>query len=208
MSKSLNLNTISKSIFIAFLVVLVFVMFSCNNADYYPKPRGYFRIDLPEKNYQTFDTIFPYQFEYPDFAQINFDGLNSKNPYWINIDYPRYRGRIHVSYKEIGDKNQLYRYTEDARNMAFKHAQKAIGIKESFFEHPENNVYGLAFEINGHDAASPYQFYITDSTQHFLRGALYFNVSPNNDSLEPVINFIVEDIGHMLSTFKWKESDK
>lgn len=184
-------------------VVMVLALFSCDNHEYYPKPRGYFRIELPEKTYRQFDSIFPYSFEYSKIAQINFNGLNPNDKYWMNIDYPRYHGRIHISYKSLEDQN-LYQFTEDAREMAFKHAPKAVGIKESLFNHPKNKVYGLAYTIDGRDVASPFQFYLTDSTRHFLRGALYFNVIPNNDSLQPVIDYVLEDINHMIDTFEWK----
>ncbi|MCF8364934.1 MAG: gliding motility lipoprotein GldD [Bacteroidales bacterium] len=188
----------------ALLVLFVVSMFSCNNSGYYPKPRGYLRINLPEKNYRQFDSVFPYRFEYARNARLNFEGLNPKNKYWMNIDYPRFKGRIHISYKPVNNQN-LYQFTEDARAMAFKHASKAIRIKESFFNDPAKKVYGLAYKIDGRDAASPYQFYLTDSTHHFIRGALYFNVVPNNDSLQPIIDFVLEDVKHMVRTFEWKE---
>lgn len=181
----------------------ILLLVSCNNEDYYPKPRGYLRIDLPEHTYQTFDSTFPYRFEYSQSAHITFDEYTRQNPYWMNVDYPRYKGRIHLSYKSL-EGRELYTFTEDAREMAFKHAPKAIGIKESYFTDPEDQVYGMAFTIEGKDAASPYQFYCTDSTNHFVRGALYFHVNPNNDSLQPVIDFIISDVEHMFQTFHWK----
>ena len=88
--------------------------------------------------------------------------------------------------------------------MVFKHAPKAVGIKESYINMPESKVYGIVYTIEGRDAASPFQFYLTDSTDHFVRGALYFNVVPNNDSLKPVIDYIIHDIDFLVSTFSWK----
>jgi gliding motility-associated lipoprotein GldD len=183
--------------------ILVFTTISCNNSEYYPKPRGYFRIDLPEKNYRRFDSIFPYSFSYPQYAKISFDEYTRNNPYWMNLDYPKYKGRVHLSYKSLKDYN-LYQLTEDAREMTFKHASKAVGIKESVFSNPKEKVYGLAYQIQGKDAASPYQFYLTDSTHHFIRGALYFNVVPNNDSLQPVIDLISQDLEYLANSFRWK----
>ena len=187
---------------ILLIFALVFIV-SCNHSNYYPKPRGFFRIDFPEKNYRIFDSIFPYKFEYPVYAQINFDKYTRQHQYWMNLDYPGYNGRIHISYKSL-ENHDLYQLTEDTHKMAFKHAPKAIGIKESLFINSKASVYGLAYKIEGSDAASPFQFYVTDSTHHFLRGALYFNVTPNNDSLQPVIDFILNDIDRMLNTFEWK----
>ncbi len=189
------------------LLVIIAMGFSCNNTEYYPKPRGFFRIELPEKDYRKFDSIFPYSFEYPKYANIKFDGLNPINKYWMNIDYDKYHGKIHVSYKSLNNQ-ELYHFTEDAREMAFKHASKAVGIKESVFSKPGKKVYGLAYRIEGRDVASPCQFYLTDSTHHFVRGALYFNVVPNNDSLQPVIEYVIKDINHLFETFEWKSLDK
>lgn len=185
------------------IVSAILMIVSCNNQEYYPRPKGYLRIDLPEREYRTFDSTFPYAFQYPQHAKITFDEYTRQNPYWMNLDYPQYKGRIHISYKSLDD-YALYTLTEDAREMAFKHAPKAIGIKESVFTNPQKDVYGIAYQIQGKDAASPYQFYLTDSTKHFIRGALYFNVVPNNDSLQPVIDLISQDLEHLVTSFRWK----
>ncbi len=197
------LFTFRNLLIVAVIASVIIIGSSCNNQEYYPKPRGYFRIDLPEGTYRTFDSTFPYAFEYPEYANIAFDEYTRQNPFWMNLDYPNFKGRVHLSYKSL-DYYDLYTLTEDARDMAFKHASKAIGIKESVFLNTQKNVYGLTYQIQGKNAASPYQFYLTDSTNHFVRGALYFNVVPNNDSLQPVINLIVQDINHLFDTFEWK----
>lgn len=204
LQKVLTGITIRQIITITIAFSVAFLVASCDNQEYYPKPRGYFRIDLPEKQYRTFDSIFPYSFQYPQYATISFDEYTRKNPYWMNLDYPKFKGRIHISYKPLQDYN-LYVLTEDARSMAFKHAPKAMGIKESLYANPQHNVYGMTYEIQGKDAASPYQFYLTDSTNHFIRGALYFNVIPNNDSLQPVIDLITQDIKNLFDSFAWQE---
>lgn len=189
-------------IIISFSWLALFIS-SCNQNDYSPKPRGYFRIDLPEKSYVQLDTNFPYIFEYPSYSVIKHDRYAPNRPYWINIAYPDYNGQIHLSYKQVN--GNLAKYVEDSYNMAMKHIPKASAIKETRIRKRKNSVYGITYRIGGTDVASPYQFYVTDSTNHFLRGALYFNIIPNNDSLEPVIDFVIGDIQHMLSTLKWKE---
>lgn len=167
-----------------------------------PKPRGFFRIDLPKKEYRLLDSIFPYKFEYPVYAKITGDPHAPDEPNWINIDFPRYKARIHLSYKAVN--NNLNVFAEDAHSMVMKHIPKASAIEEVRIDNDESNVHGLVYDIKGTGAASPYQFYITDSTKNFVRGALYFNTLPNNDSLAPVIDFIKEDITHMLETMSWK----
>jgi gliding motility-associated lipoprotein GldD len=186
------------SIYVSFFILS---LTGCNQ-DYSPKPRGYFRIDLPEKQYARFDSTYPYTFEYPVYAKVVPDTRTTSEPYWINIDFPRFRGRIYISYKPV--KSNLNEYLEDARTFVVKHIPKAEAIDDTLIYRPEDRVFGLVYYIRGSQAASPCQFFVTDSSAHFLRGALYFNVEPNNDSLAPVLTFIEEDVRHLVKTFKWK----
>lgn len=183
--------------FTFFLFAILFV--SCSN-NYAPKPRGYFRITLPEKNYQKADTTLPYTFEFPEYARLKPDNSGTQEPFWINLDFPRFNAKIHISYKPV--KDNLYQLLEDNRELAFKHTIKADAIKEQLFESPEKEVYGMLYEIEG-NTASPAQFFVTDSTRHFLRGSLYFNTVPNKDSIAPVLEFVKQDIIHLMETLTW-----
>jgi gliding motility-associated lipoprotein GldD len=185
---------------LVFICLAGTAFFSCDH-NYVPKPRGYFRIDLPEKDYRLFDTTYPYAFEYPVYTNIFPDTRSTSEPYWINIEYPQFKGTIYISYKTISD--NLVEYLEDSRSFVIKHIPKAESIEDSLIYRPEDRVYGLMYDIKGTGAASPCQFFVTDSSTHFLRGALYFRTTPNNDSLAPVIGFIREDILHLLATFQW-----
>lgn len=185
---------------IVLFFLLVFVFNSCDNP-YSPKPRGYFRIDLPEKKYKEFDTTFPYRFEYPVYAEISNDPHSPQEKYWINVNYVPFKATLHLSYKEID--GNLIDYLEDAHKMVVKHIPKADAIYDSLVVDRDRQVFGLIYELEGSGAASPYQFFLTDSVSHFLRGALYFNTVPNNDSLEPVIDFLTNDIDHLIETLKW-----
>jgi len=188
----------------ALIMSIIFSLFSLAGCDSVetPKPRGFFRIDLPEKEYRLLDSIFPYSFEYPLYARIAGDPNAPNEPNWINIEYPLFKAKLHLSYKTVN--NNLDIYSEDAHSMVMKHIPKASAIEEIRIDNDENNIHGLIYDIKGSGAASVYQFYITDSTEHFLRGALYFNTLPNNDSLAPVIDFLKADISHMLETARWK----
>jgi gliding motility-associated lipoprotein GldD len=177
-------------------------MASCGS-DYYPKPRGYMRIALPEKEYVKFDTTYPFTFEYPVYSQFVPDTDVNAEPYWFNIDFPQFNGQLNVSYKPID--NNVVKYLEDTRTLVMKHIPKANAIESKQFIDKENNIFGLTYSISGTEAASPFQFYLTDSTKNFVRGALYFNTVPNNDSLAPVIDFLKQDIIHMIETFRWKD---
>jgi gliding motility-associated lipoprotein GldD len=199
----------SPNIFFMILAPFFLYLFSCNTNYTADKKRGYFRIDLPKKEYRVFDTLdYPYSFEYPVYATITedstfFDG-KPENPWWINIDFPQFNGRIFVSYKEVG-KNKIDSLVDDAFKLSFKqHSQKASAIEREEI-HPASNVEGYYFTLEGNTATAN-QFFLTDKTKHFLRGALYFDATPNEDSISLVNNFIKADIWHMINTFKWREN--
>ena len=175
---------------------------SCDNKQYQPKPRGYFRIDFPEKEYVRLDTMKYYSFEYPVYSKVTPDYLSPQEKEWVNVEFPSHKGTIHVSYKTIND--NLNVYLEDSYLMMSKHLSRAMGIRDSIIINPEKDVYGLVYFLEGEGVASTLQFYLTDSTEHFLRGSLYFNVKTNNDSLAPVIDFITDDVRHMIETLEWK----
>lgn len=181
------------------------VAVSCNSG-YTPKPKGYFKIAFPEKKYRLFDQPgYPYSFEYPVYAAVvkdsTFFGKETENPWWINVDFPQFHGRIYVSYKEIG-KNKFDTLIKHAFELTGKHTSKAYSIEDTAVVTP-NHVHGVMFTVGG-DVATANQFFLTDSTRHFLRGALYFDATPNADSLGIVNNFLLQDMKHLINTFRWK----
>lgn len=184
------------------LVINCTLFSSCDDKQYQPKPRGYFRIDFPEKEYVRLDTMKYYSFEYPVYSKVTPDYLSPQEKEWVNVEFPSHKGTIHVSYKTIND--NLNVYLEDSYLMMSKHLSRAMGIRDSIIINPEKDVYGLVYFLEGEGVASTLQFYLTDSTEHFLRGSLYFNVKTNNDSLAPVIDFITDDVRHMIETLEWK----
>ena len=169
-----------------------------------PKPLAYFRIDLPEKKYDVFRDDCPFEFEYPsNYAVVLPDSQPNAEPCWKNIVYPRFRAELNLSYKRIDTAGSLEKYLDDSWELATKHQIKASGMPETLIKRDSARVYGLLFTIEG-NAASSLQFYVTDSTRHFLRGALYFYAHPNYDSLSPVIDFLKKDVDRMIETLKWK----
>lgn len=190
-----------------FLLLAISCLLSCNS-NYTPKRRGYFRIDFPQHEYQSFDQPnYPFSFEYPVYAKIvkdsSFFDTIPENPYWINVDFPRFNARIYVSYKQIGP-NKFDKLVDDAFKMTLKHTVKASSIDQSVIHNP-NGVGGIFFHVGG-NAATAQQFFLTDTTRHFLRGALYFDTTPNEDSLAIVNNFLQQDLEYLIKTFKWKNS--
>ncbi len=183
-----------------FLVIITLLWFLSCSQNYVPKPRGYFRIDLPPHQYQILDTIFPYKFPYSTYAE--FSVLN-KDSDWINISYPKFKAVLHFTYKPIGNKTELRKLIDDSQAFVYKHTIKARAIDEQLFTDSVHRVYGLLFDIKG-NAASNEQFYVTDSTRHFLRASLYFDVEPNYDSLAPVIAYIRQDLTVLIDSLEWK----
>lgn len=197
---------LSQHSFLLFLFALVLVGESCNSS-FTPKPKGYFNINFPEKKYIRFNQPgYPYTFEYPVYATVVKDsvffGGSTENPWWININFPQFEGKVYVSYKEIG-KEQLDKMINDAFTLTHKHTQKAYSIDDSLITTPYN-VHGVFFKVGG-DVATANQFFLTDSIKHFLRGALYFDATPNEDSLGIVNRFLLEDVRHLINTFQWKQ---
>ena len=195
---------IKQTVLLVFAALSINALFvSCANEDevYSPKPRGYFRIDMPQKEYALYNCDCPYEFDIPKYAVIAKDKHLNAEPCWVNIEFPQFKATIHMSYKKV--ENNIGTYLEDARAFAVKHQIKATGMNESVIIRDSSKVYGLLYDIEGNTASS-LQFYLTDSTNHFLRGALYFKASPNTDSLKLVIDFIRQDVIQLITTTRWK----
>ena len=193
-----------KPVFFLFFLASCGLAPSCNSP-YTVKPKGYPRFEFPAHAYRAFeDPSYPYTFEYPVYANIVKDTSffsDEDTPYWINIEFPSLNGKIYVSYKSIR-RNDFDRLVDDAYKMTYKHSQKATAIRDSVMRTPMG-VSGVWFDVGGNVATSR-QFFVTDSVRHFLRGALYFDASPNADSLGVVYNFLQEDMQHLINTLKWK----
>lgn len=181
-------------------LTIIILAISCSEK-YTPKPRGYPRIVFPEKVYIVHDSIEPYVFEYPNYAKVVPDNSPNSEKYWLNIEFTSLNGTIYLSYKEIN--RNLESYIADSRNFVYKHTIKADQIPETPVNKPERKVFGILYDIKGNTASSV-QFFLTDSSRHFIRGSLYFNTQPDKDSLAPVIDFVREDIVHFINTLQWK----
>lgn len=169
------------------------------NEEYSPKPKGYFRITFPSAEYQAFEEDCPYQFEYNQAAK-----LKSKGPCWYDITYPELKATLQITYREVTE-NNLDTLLAEGHRLAYKHTVKADGIDEKLYLNDEDRVYGLLYQLKG-DAATSLQFFMTDSTQHFLRGVLYYYASPNADSLKPVNGFMRTEMMHLIESLQWENS--
>lgn len=199
-----KISLISKSRLL--IPCLLFLWLSACNSPYSPKPKGYYKIELPERSYQVFDKPgYPYTFEYPVYATISQDTsffeAKPENPWWTNIDFPGFNGRIYLSYKKIGQ-TDFSKLLNDAYAMTYKHTTKASSIDDSLFV-TASGVRGIYFKVGG-NAATANLFLVTDSIKHFVRGALYFDAAPNEDSLRVVNDFLKEDMKHLINTLHWR----
>ena len=191
----------------SFFLLLFGLLAGCNS-NYTFKKRGYFKIDFPKKEYRLFEQPgYPYSFEYPVYANVvkdsTFFGDETENPWWVNIDVPGLGGRVYISYKEIGEKNKFDTLVSHAFKLTYmKHSDIASGRDDSLMR-TANGAEGYFFKLYGNTATAN-QFFLTDSTRHFLRGALYFDAAPNEDSLSIVNDFLKQDMFHLIKTLKWK----
>jgi gliding motility-associated lipoprotein GldD len=187
------------------LLALGLVQTSCSSSssDYTPKPKGYNRIDLPPHAYQQLPSGRPYTFEYSKHARILRDSSYLAQPNWINVYYPKLHASVQITYTDIKGNPKLFnKMMEDARKLTGKHQIKATAIEESTMKTPDGKKVAL-FELSG-DVPSQFQFYTTDSTKHFFRGALYFRTAVANDSLAPVIDYVKKDIIQLVNTLKYQ----
>ncbi len=195
--------------FIIVFIALIGLISCSNDKNTTPKPKTYFRIDVPKPDYLTFDTLnLPFTFQYPDYGiiekvQSNNSNSNPNNK-WFNISFENYGSTLYLTFVNLSKSMTLDTLVNDSYNFTKEHDKFSSGVIERQYYNKEEKVFGYVFDIKGSQVASPYQFYVTDSSKYFLRGALYFNFKANNDSLAPIINRLKTDIDYMISTLKWK----
>lgn len=176
---------------------IVLTCVACNHVAT-PRPYGYYRISVPDTSYTDFSTLnYPYTFALSRNAVVQ---PRAEEPFWINIYYPALDATIHCSYKPV--QNNLRELTDDALDFVYRNASFANAIPEKEYAHPEADVYGVLFDLEGNTASSC-QFFLTDSTHHFFRASVYCNCRPNADSLAPVYEYLRTDIIKMVETFQW-----
>lgn len=201
-------NRISKSVscFLSYVLILVscILLPSCGDDEettIAPKPRAYFRLSFPEKKYVQYDSSCPFRFDMPAYSKIVKNNYKDAEPCWLDLNIPSLNAIIHLTYKEVN--GNLNEYLQNTYTYVSSHQIKSSGIREELVSKDSLKVYGIIYNIGG-NAASSIQFFLTDSTTHFLRGALYFNAVPNTDSIKPAVDFIKQDIYRLVESFEWK----
>ena len=178
------------------LLILISLIFVSCNTNILPKPKAYLSLEYPKKEYTKLSLERPYSFE----VLKNTTLVDDKNN-WLKINYPNLKASIDITYRPV--ENNLNELLAEAEKLVFKHAVKAEQIIPKDFVNPERRVFGSLYEITG-NAASHLQFHVTDSTNNFIKGSLYFYVKPNYDSILPAVSYIKEDILRLIETLEWK----
>ncbi|WP_029033990.1 gliding motility lipoprotein GldD [Salinimicrobium terrae] len=184
------------------LIVLIFLagLISCED-EVQPKPGAYLALEYPEALYSSFSKEdCPYQFEKNIEAEV--EPSRAGNECWINLEYPELKGTIFITYQPV--RNNLDSLLTDAQKLPLQHTIKADAIEGSIYTNEFNRAYGMFYQVEG-NAASQAQFYLTDSTSHFLTGSVYFQAQPNFDSILPAAAYLKEDIKHLMETVQWKK---
>ena len=185
------------------LLTVTLLLAACGGHEV-PKPVAYIRIDMPDHSYTTVDTAaLPFTFEKSDEATITWKRDNSREK-WIDLNYPAYRGVVFLSYKTIAGEHDLKAQIDTAYKFLSMHFDHTSGIDEKQYIDTASHVYANTSHLLGPNVASTYQFWVTDSVHHFLGGALYIDRTPNNDSLAPVLEYLQEDINHLIESIRWR----
>lgn len=177
---------------------------ACTGSDYTPKPKGYMRIELPAKEYTLCDTAaLPFRFERASQAVVELK-KDEKRLKWVDIKYPDYAGYVFLSYLPLQTGKDLEGEIDTSYRLLSKHFDYSSGVDERQYVNEETHVYATTYRLQGRNVASTYQFWATDSIHHFLRGSLYIDCVPNNDSLAPVLDYLQADLDHLLETLTWR----
>lgn len=208
------------------VLAMVALLVGCGGGDYSPKPKAYLRIDMPEHKYWLVDTLplndtitlpdgqqaiakhekpyhlFPFIFEANECVELAEKG--PRGEVWLDINYPQWGGVVFLTYKHLRNADDLRGQTDTSTRMLEKHYSMASGIEEQSFSNPDANVYAITYRLKGNKVASTYQFWATDRKHHYLRGALFLDRAPNNDSLAPILEYIQEDMDHLVETLRWR----
>lgn len=168
---------------------------SCKD-DVLPKPKAYLSLNYPEPNYTKFDKACGFTFEYNSIGKVVDQGNCN-----FHIEYPKLKATVYINYKPVN--NNIDALLRDAQKLTYEHVIKADGIVEQPYVNDKKKAYGMFYEVGG-NAASQSQFYLTDSTKHFLAGSVYFYARPNFDSVLPAAHYIKNDLRMLMESLEWK----
>ncbi len=178
------------------LAIIVISLTSCAG-DTLPKPKSQLSLSYPNPSYHLTHSACDYDFDINSLGTVRY-----KDNCAAVIDYPSLNGSVFLTYRAVN--NDITSLLNDAQKLTYEHVGKADDIIEEKYINEDQGAYGMFYDIKG-DAASQSQFYITDSTKHFLTGSIYFNTKPNYDSIYPAAVYLKNDIRHLMESIVWKE---
>lgn len=182
--------------FILSLFFLVVTFISCKE-ETLPKPKALLSLKYPDPTYKTIESPCPYTFQKNELGTVIF-----KNDCNATVEYPRLNGTLYLTYRSVN--NNIFSLLQDAQKLTYEHTRKADNIVEEKYINEQQDVYGMFYDVSG-NAASQSQFYVTDSTKHFITGSIYFNAKPNYDSIFPAAAYLKNDIRHLMETIVWEK---
>ncbi len=159
--------------------------------------RKFLDLSYPKAAYSNLTLERPYSFEVSKYSLVKDEPKN-----WLKIQYPRLKASVDITYRAV--QNNILELIQEAEKLVLKHTVKADKISNQNFINSDKKVFGTLNEITG-NAASQIQFHLTDSTHHFIKGALYFKTRPNYDSVLPAIEYIRKDVLQLIETLEWKD---
>ena len=183
---------------------LVILIASCSEEEtYVPKRYGQLRIDLSveEKNYVQTNEICGLTTEIPDYAMVFQKDSPDSISCFVDVKIAQHKATINLTYKSVD--GNLPEFLEQSATLVHKHLIKADDFQDTLLLFEDKKVYAQVYNLVG-NVASPIQFVITDSSDHFMRGSLDFFAKPNYDSIRPVLNYVKKDIYHMIKTLEWE----
>ena len=185
-------------------ICLAVLAAACSDSNETPKPQAYLRIDMPPHAYSVCDTMaLPFTFELSNLAEVQWK-KNLPRDKWFTIAYPKYKGYVFMTYKAMNGVRDLRAQIDTSYKFVEGHFSFSSGIDENKFVDREHRLSGTTYHLKGQNVASTYQFWVSDSNRHFIRGALYIDCTPNNDSLAPVLDYLQDDIDHLIESIRWR----
>lgn len=182
------------------LLLLLLLFVACSDDELLiPRPIANLRVEFPERAYTVLNLDCPYGFELASYMTAS--APDAENPCHSDIKLGQFNGTLHLSYVPID--NNLAGLIGYSTDKVREHQVRASAIQDSMIFNPEQRVYGTFYEFYG-NAATPFQFHFTDSVNHFIRGTVYFNATPNFDSIYPVLQYIKTDLVHLIGSNKWR----
>ncbi|MCL2246040.1 MAG: hypothetical protein FWC10_02885 [Lentimicrobiaceae bacterium] len=195
-----------KSLFPIFTLILSIFFTACVKKQEVPipKPKGYFRLVTPEPLYQHWDSVLPFTFDYSKHATLLFQ-KKEDNVFWIDIQYPSIAAVFKMTCFQVNDNLHNFMWNEEEQVMFHVERRMTDDIQFSTINDARARVFGRLYELEGKHVATPFKFWLTDSAHYFVKGSLFFDFTPNNDSLAPIIDYLKKDALFMIESWQWRE---